>query len=142
MATEMTIQELLEMLIRMPGTFILQNEHGSMEFRGHDLYLHPYKEWMTIYHATPESPESQSHLHLRWQSLGSAAIVREAGQTPYLAFYRTPEAVGDASLIWYFPSFYDWSQGKTEIPANRTQYDAFVARYGKVLRFIEPHSED
>ena len=142
MATTMTVKELLALLIGMHGTFILQNEHGSMEFRGHDLYLHPYNEWLTIYHTTPKNPESQSHLHLRWQTLRSAAIVREDGQTPHLAFYQNAEAVGEALLIWYFPSFYDWSQGKTEIPTNIAQYDAFVQRHGMALQFVEPASED
>jgi hypothetical protein len=142
MATEMTFKDLLEVLIRMRGTFILQNEHGSMEFRGNDLYLSPYKEWITIYHSTPENPESQSHLHLRWQTLRSAAVVREPGQTPHLAFYQTREPGGDALLIWYFPSFYDWAQGKAEIPDNIAQYDAFVKTHGTILQFIEPASED
>lgn len=135
MATEMTAQELLKVLIHLQGTFILQNEHGSMEFRGNDLYLNPYKEWITIYHATPENPESQSHLHLRWQTLRSATVVQEEGQTPYLAFYRTSEMVGEPLLIWYFPSFYDWSHGRAEIPENMAQYDAFVESYGMVLQF-------
>ncbi len=138
----MTLQELLEILIHLRGTFILQNEHGSMELRGDDLYLSPYNEWITIYHATPKQPESQSHLHLRWQTLRSAAVVREEGQTPHLAFYKTPEAVGEPLLIWYFPSFYDWTHGKTEIPANIAQYEAFVESRGMVLQLVEPNSED
>ena len=142
MASEMTVQALLELLIPMRGTFILQNAHGSMELRGDDFYLHPYNEWLTIYHAAPKNPESQSHLHLRWQTLRSAVIVQQPGQTPHLAFYQTPEAVGEAALLWYFPSFYDWSRGKAEISSHIAQYEAFVARHGTVLRFVEPTAGD
>lgn len=119
----------------MRGTFILRNEHGSMELRGDDLYLHPYQEWLTIYHATPANPESQSHLHLKWRTLRAAAVMQEEGQTPHLAFYRTGDASGDASLLWYFPSFYDWAHGKAEIPAHMAQYDAFVQQYGLLVHF-------
>ena len=138
MATDLTLKELLDVLLGMQGTFILQNEHGSMELRGNDLYLHPYQEWLTIYHATAPSPESQSHLHLKWQSLGSAVIVREEGQTPHLAFYPTTEPVGESPLVWYFPSFYDWGKNKADIPAHQAQYTAFVQSHGMVLHFIEP----
>ncbi|MGQ4810035.1 hypothetical protein NKDENANG_03480 [Candidatus Entotheonellaceae bacterium PAL068K] len=138
MATDMTLKELLDVLLRMEGTFILQNEHGSMELRGNDLYLHPYREWLTIYHATPTNPESQSHLHLKWQTLRSAVIVHEAGQTPHLAFYRTAEPVGAPPLVWYFPSFYNWANNKANVAAHQAQYKAFVQNHGRVVHFIEP----
>ena len=135
MIKRVTLRELLEHLLRMHGTFILQNEHGSMELRGNDLYLHPFQEWLTIYHTIP-SPESQSHLHLRWATVRSAQVQRHPGQTPYLAFYRAPEPSGEPLLVWYFPSFYDWSRGQVEIPANIAQYDAFLATFGVTLQFL------
>ncbi len=139
MVTTMTLRELLDILIRMDSTFILRNEHGAMELRGNDFHLRPYQEWLTIYHTTaPRSPESRSHLHLKWQTLRSAAIQQEEGQTPHLAFYTTPEPVGEPLLVWYFPSFYDWARGKADIPANKAQYEAFVNNYGSVLHFIDP----
>jgi ATP adenylyltransferase/5',5'''-P-1,P-4-tetraphosphate phosphorylase II len=138
MATKMTLKEFLEVLIRMDGTFILRNEHGSMEFRGRELYLSPYGEWLTIYQKTPQSPESQSHLHLQWHTLSAATVIREEGQTPHLAFYMTPETAGEPLLVWYFPSFYDWAHGKAEIPANIAQYEAFVKAYGMAVQFVAP----
>jgi hypothetical protein len=136
MMTTMTLRDLLALLVDMPGTFILHNEHGSMELRGDDLYLHPFEEWLTVYHATPKNPESQSHLHLRWRTVRSAAIQHHAGQTPHLAFYRTSEPLGDPCLLWYFPSFYNWSQGKAEIPAHIARYEAFVQAYGMQMQFL------
>jgi hypothetical protein len=138
MTTAMTFKELLDALIPMHGTFILRNEHGSMELRGDDFYLSAYKEWLTVYHTTePKSPESRSHLHLKWQTFRSAVMAHEEGQTPHLAFYATPEPVDEPLLVWYFPSFYDWANNKAEISANIAQYEAFVQRYGTKLRFVE-----
>ena len=62
--TTITLTALLEVLLGMQGTFVLRNAHGSSEFKGQDLYLSAYEEWLTVYHATPPNPESQSHLHL------------------------------------------------------------------------------
>ena len=138
MTTEITLKDLLEVLVRLDGTFILRNEHGSMELRGNDFYLSPYKEWITLYHAAAKSPESRSHLHLKWQTLRSAAIVREEGQTPHLAFYTTVEPVGQPLLVWYFPSFYDWENNKADIPENRARYEVFVKTYSTAFRFIAP----
>ncbi len=140
MSKEITLKELLEIFLRMDGTFILSNEHGSMELRGNDLYLRPYKQWLTIYHSEAKSPESRSHLHLKWQTLHSATIVREEGQTPHLAFHTGAEPVGQPLLTWYFPSFYDWGNDKAEIPENQGQYEAFVKIYGTAFKFIEPSS--
>lgn len=141
MAREIPLKDLLDILLGMPGTFILRNAHGSMELRGNDLYLHPYKEWLTVYHTTTENPESRSHLHLRWQTLRAAVVIRDAGETPHVAFYANPEASGEPPLIWYFPSFYDWQRGKAEIPANIARYEAFVQAHGTVLRLIDPTTE-
>jgi hypothetical protein len=139
MATTLTLKDLMTVLIRMDSTFILRNEHGSMELRGNDFYLSPYNEWLTIYHTTkPRSPESRSHLHLKWPTLQSAMIAREEGHTPHLGFFGTSEPAGEPLLLWYFPSFYDWSRNKAEIPANIAQYDAFVRDYGTTLRFVAP----
>ena len=136
MSTEITLKGLLEELIQMPGTFILRNDHGSMELRGNDFYVSHYQEWLTIYHTTaPRSSESRSHLHLKWQTLRSAALAQEEGQTPHLAFYKTPEPTGEPPLVWYFPSFYDWANNKAEISAHIAQYEAFVQRYGTTLTF-------
>ena len=66
-------------------------------------------------------------------------VIHEPEQTPYLAFYGTPEATAEEPLlIWYFPSFYNWAQGKTEIPANIAQHTAFVATYGTTFELVEP----
>lgn len=138
MATSMTLKACLEILLTMRGAFVLQNDHGSMEFRGTDLYVRPYNEWLTIYHAEAKEPESYSHVHLKWPTIRSAAITHETGQTPLLAFYGTAEPEGTPRLIWYFPSFYDWGNGKAEIPANIAQYEQFVARYGRALAFGDP----
>lgn len=140
MSTTMTLKELLQLLIGMDGAFVLRNMHGSLEFRGQDFYLNAYQEWLTIYHATPKNPESQSHLHLKWKTFKTVVVVHEAEQTPYLAFYgTTPSATTDEPLlIWYFPSFYNWANGKTAIPANIARYDAFVAAHGTTLHLVEP----
>ena len=134
MGTTMTLKELLEVLLTMEGAFILENSYGSMELRGRDFYVNVYNEWLTIYHATPKNPESQSHLHLKWPTLQSAVIRQADGQTPHLAFYGTPEPEGEALLIWYFPSFYDWGRGKAEIPANIAQYTTFITTYGTSIQ--------
>ena len=34
-----TLKALLEELLGMQGTFVLCNAHGSLEFKGQDLYL-------------------------------------------------------------------------------------------------------
>src|SRR5207249_5132126 len=98
--TSMTLKALLEVLLGMQGTFVLCNAHGSLEFKGQDLYLSSYEEWLTVYHATPTNPESQSHLHLKWHTFQRAVVTHEAGKTPYLAFYGTAEAADEAPLIW------------------------------------------
>lgn len=84
---EITLQDFLELLVKMDGTFILNNEIGSIEFRGDDLYLKPYREWITVYHSQVKNSESRSHLHLRWRTLRSATVVHEEGETPFLAFH-------------------------------------------------------
>ena len=136
--TTITLKALLEELLGMQGTFVLCNAHGSLEFKGHDLYLSAYEEWLTVYHATPNNPESQSHLHLKWHTFQRAVITHQAGRTPHLAFYGAAEAEGEAPLIWYFPSFYTWAQGKTEIPENIARYETFVTTYGTTLQLVEP----
>src|SRR5207249_12234075 len=42
--TSMTLKALLEVLLGMQGTFVLCNAHGSLEFKGQDLYLSSYEE--------------------------------------------------------------------------------------------------
>jgi hypothetical protein len=135
MIEETTFKDLLTLLVKMDGTFILSNELGSMEFRGEDLYLKPYKEWITIYHCQVISPESRSHLHLKWQTLESATIIHQEGETPYLAFHTRTEPTGHPLLIWYFPSFYDWGNDKAAIPKNQAQYAEFVKTYGTAFKF-------
>src|SRR5437879_6913199 len=100
--TTITLKALLEVLLGMQGTFVLCNAHGSLEFKGQDLYLSSYQEWLTVYRATPKNPEWQSHLHLKWNTFQSAVVTHEAESTPYLAFYGTAEAGDDARLICYF----------------------------------------
>ena len=136
--TIITLKELLEVLLGMRGTFVLCNAYGSLEFKGQDLYLSSYQEWLTVYHSTPKNPESQSHLHLKWHTFQRAVITHEDGRTPHLAFYGPAESEGEAPLIWYFPSFYNWANGKTEIPENITQYEMFVTTYGTTLQLVEP----
>ena len=137
MAKTATLHDFLEQLIDMGGTFILRNEHGSMELRGQDMYLHPYKEWLTVYHTNADRPEGRSHLHLKRQTLQVAAVRRSEGETPHLAFFRSDESQDDPLLVWYFPSFYDWSQGKTLIPDNVARFESFVETYGEQVRFAE-----
>ena len=75
--TTITLKALLEVLLGMQGTFVLCNAHGSLEFKGQDLYLSSYEEWLTVYHATPPNPESQSHLHLKWHTFQRAVVTRD-----------------------------------------------------------------
>ena len=100
-----TLHDFMEQLIDMGGTFILRNEHGSMELRGQDMYLHPYNEWLTVYHTNAERPEARSHLHLKRKTLEGAKVCRSEGQTPYLAFSGANERSSEPLLTWYFPSF-------------------------------------
>ena len=53
-----------------------------------------------------------------------------------------PEAGDEAPLIWYFPSFYNWANGKTEIPENMAQYETFVTTYGTTLQLVEPSATE
>jgi hypothetical protein len=140
--TTITLQALLEVLLEMQGTFVLCNAHGSLEFKGPDLYIRPYQEWLTVYHATPTNPESQSHLHLKWLTFQRAVVTHEAGQTPSLAFYGPAEAGDDAPLLWYFPSFYNWANGQTEIPEHIAQYKTFVTTYGTTLHLVAPSATE
>ena len=80
--TTITLKALLEELLGMQGTFVLCNAHGSLEFKGHDLYLSAYEEWLTVYHATPKNPESQSHLHLKWHTFECAVITHQEQTSP------------------------------------------------------------
>lgn len=130
-----TLQDFLEQLVDMGGTFILHNEHGSMELRGQDMYLHPYNEWLTVYHSNAGRPESRSHLHLRRGTLQAARVCSSEGQTPFLVFSSAAEPSGEPRLTWYFPSFYDWSEGKTLIPDNVARFESFVETYGEQVRF-------
>ena len=140
MVTKLTLKALLEKLIQMDGAFILQNPHGSMELRGTDFYLSDYNEWLTIYHRTPKNSESRSHLHLKWRTFQSACVVAEAGETPQISFFMSAEPIDEPCMIWYFPSFFDWAQGKAEIPSNIALYESFVQDYGMTLQFVEPES--
>ena len=132
-----TRHDFLECLIGMGGTFILQNEHGSMELCGQEMVLRLHAEWLTVYDAGARNPEGRSHLHLKWQTLQAAAVCRSEGQTPYLAFFKTAEPGGEPLLVWYFPSFYDWNQGKTLIPDNVARFESFIETYGEQVCFGE-----
>lgn len=139
MATPMTLQALLELLLTMDGAFALCNVHGSVELRGQDFYVSAYQQWLTVYHTTAGDPEARSHIHLKRHTLRLAVVIHEPEQTPYLAFYGIAGATEtEPLLIWYFPSFYNWAKGKTEIPANVAQHAAFVETYGTTFTFIEP----
>src|SRR5262249_59042716 len=116
--TTITLQALLEVLLAMQGTFVLCNAHGSLEFKGQDLYLSSYQEWLTVYHATPKNPESQSHLHLKWHTFRRAVVTHEAGKTPYLAFYGTGEAGAERAHPLYFPRLYTSRNRENGNPAN------------------------
>src|SRR2546430_15797130 len=116
--TTITLKALLELLLGMQGTFVLCNAHGSLEFKGQDLYLSSYQEWLTVYHATPKNPESQSHLHLKWHTFQRAVVTHEAGRTPYLAFYGTTEAGDGAAAILYFPCLFKLGKGQTAVPGK------------------------
>ena len=129
------LQDFLEKLVGMGGTFILRNEHGSMELRGEDMYLHPFNEWLTVYHTHSERPEARSHLHLRRETLQVARVCRTEGQTPYLAFFGAGGPIGEPQLTWYFPSFYDWSRGKTLLADNVARFESFVETYGEQVCF-------
>ena len=135
MAKATTLHDFMERLVDMGGTFILRNEHGSMELRGEDMYLHPYNEWLTVYHTSAERPEARSHLHLRRETLQAVNVCRSEGQTPYLAFSSAAEHCGEPLLTWYFPSFYDWSKGKTLMPDNVARFESFVETYGEQVHF-------
>ncbi len=137
MAGNVILEDLLAELIAFRGAFILQNAYGSMEFQGDDLYLSPTKEWITIYHEGASNPESQSHLHLRRAMLRSARIARELEETPYLQFFQAPKPSGESTLVWYFPSFYDYQKGKADIPENQKIYDAFVDAHGGEFAIID-----
>ena len=137
MAGSVMLEGLLAELIAIRGVFILRNAHGSMEFQGDDLYLSPIEEWITIYHEGASNPESQGHLHLRRAMLRSARIARELEETPHLQFFQTPEPSGESTLVWYFPSFYDYQKGKADIPENQKVYDAFVDAHGSEFAILD-----
>ncbi len=138
MVKDIAFQELLDVLVGMNGAFVFYNAHGAMELRGADFYMSPSTEWLTVYHTAASTPESRSHVHLKWRTFASASIVEEEGQTPHLAFSTTPKTVDEPQLVWYFPSFYDWTNNKAEMPENIARYDHFVQQYGTALRFVEP----
>ncbi len=135
--TELRLSDLLGELVGMKGTFILRNAHGAMELNTDDLYSSAAGEYITLYERGPANPESKSHLHLKWRSLRSARIEREEQQTPHLAFYAAAEPEGEALLLWYFPSFYDYENGRKSIPENVARYEKFVAERGSSLRLID-----
>jgi hypothetical protein len=137
MAGDVALAALLEELIELRGVFILRNAHGSSEFQGEDLYLSPIEEWITIYHERASNPESRSHLHLRRANLRSARVAREPEATPHLEFFQTREPAGESTLVWYFPSFYDYQNDKADIPRNRRAYDAFVEAHGSEFRIVD-----
>ncbi|ETX02792.1 MAG: hypothetical protein ETSY1_02270 [Candidatus Entotheonella factor] len=138
MVQTIVFKDLLDILIRMNGAFVFYNAHGAMELRGADFYMSPSTHWLTVYHTDASSPESRSHVHLKWRTLESASIVEEEGQTPHLAFFTTTQPVDEPQFVWYFPDFYDWGNNKAEIPSNIAQYENFVQQYGNRLQFVDP----
>ena len=138
MSQSIAFKDLLETLVRMNGAFVFYNAHGAMELRGADFYMSPSTDWLTVYHTEASNPESRSHVHLKWRTFQSADVVEEEGQTPHLAFSTSPEAADEPQLVWYFPSFYDWSNNKAEISENITRYEDFVRQYGSHLNFVAP----
>ena len=71
--TTITLKALLEVLLGMQGTFVLCNAHGSLEFKGQDLYLSPYQEWLTVYHATPKSRIAEPFAS-KWHTFQRAVV--------------------------------------------------------------------
>src|SRR5215471_9820849 len=57
-------------------------------------------------------------------------------------FYGTVEAGDEAPLLWDFPRFYNWANGKTEIPENMAQYETFVTAYGTTLQLAAPSATE
>lgn len=137
MVKDIVFKELLGILMGMNGAFVFYNAHGAMELRGDDFYISPSTDWLTVYHTAASTPESRSHVHLKWRTFAFATIVEEEGQTPHLAFSTSEKTVDEPQLVWYFPSFYDWANNKAEILDNIAQYDRFVRQYGTDLRFVE-----
>ncbi|MDA2917398.1 hypothetical protein MYX64_11280 [Nitrospinae bacterium AH_259_B05_G02_I21] len=119
--------------VRKGGMILLRNEQGAMELRGEDLVLRASEEWLTIYHSTAESSESQSHLHLRKRSFRYARVMEKEGATPFVAFWRTKEEGTDTSppFAIYFPSFYDWAKDKAPIEENQRLFQEWLEQHGR-----------
>lgn len=132
----MTLEELLESLLPAGVVVLLRNRHGSMELRGRDLALKRSESWLTVYHQATDGEvgsETRSHLHLRRGTLQAGFVVEREGRSPVLEFWATAEdALGEGRppLAITFPSFYDWQNDKAPIPAHRTWFREWVARYG------------
>lgn len=61
----------------------------------------------------------------------------ELEETPHLQFLQTPEPSGESTLVWYFPSFYDYQRGKTGTPEVEKVYNTFVDAHGSEFKIID-----
>ena len=57
--------------------------------------------------------------------------------TPHLQFFPTPEPSGESTLVWYFPSFYDYRKGKVDVPENQKIHDAFIDAHGNEFAILD-----
>lgn len=135
MAKTLALEELIEKMLERPGWVVLRNSEGTMELKGEDLTLKTHKDWITVYHGCCDNSESRSHLHLRKGSYRYACLVETEGYTPQMAFWLSEEDVSDSkpSMAFYFPSFYDWSNGKKDIVEHQKYCERWLAKNGRAF---------
>jgi len=112
---------------------ILRNPKGTVELKGADLTIKEHGDWITIFHGSCQSSEQRSHLHLRKKSYHYACIRETEGYTPQMTFWIRQEDVCDdkPEFAVYFPSFYDWSEGKKPLLDHHQHYREWVKTHGR-----------
>ena len=102
-----------------------------MELHGGDLYMSRSDRWLAVYHGSTPGGESRSLAHLKIGAIKAARIVEEEEHTPYLGCWETAECGGEATLLAYFPSFFDWADNKAPIEKHRRYFATWVEAHGR-----------
>jgi hypothetical protein len=139
MSTALRLEELLKIMMVRPGMIVLRNAQGTMELKGQDLIMKDHQDWITIYHDGEKSSETRSHLHMRKNSYAYAIVRELEGYTPHMTFWITKEDFCEDKppFAVYFPSFYDWTDGKTALKENHVYYEAWVKEHGCEFELLQ-----
>jgi hypothetical protein len=138
MTISLLIEDLMAKLMVRPGMIVLRNPEGTVELKGDDLILKEHGDWVTVYHGTDTISEKRSHLHMRKKGYAYACVREVEGYTAHMTFWKTKEDFCEDKppFAMYFPTFYDWTDGKTELPEHKEYFEKWVAKHGRHFELI------